>query len=118
MQLRSVGKKKGCSAAAAKGIRDIKDENKILQKKLNYYEKLISKFKKFSKIHLREHEKLTKNSEDNGSTKSNSNSESTTVDSLKIIEELLMIDSDVTEVDKETGKIIAIKHESVFPTFR
>ncbi|CAI4065396.1 hypothetical protein N7582_003007 [Saccharomyces uvarum] len=90
---------------------DIKDENKILQKKLNYYEKLISKFKKFSKIHLREHEKLTKNSEDNGSTKSNSNSESTTVDSLKIIEELLMIDSDVTEVDKETGKIIAIKHE-------
>ncbi|QID85848.1 hypothetical protein GRS66_008438 [Saccharomyces pastorianus] len=90
---------------------DIKDENKILQKKLNYYEKLISKFKKFSKIHLREHEKLTKNSDDNGSTNSGIKSESTTVDSLKIIEELLMIDSDVTEVDKETGKIITIKHE-------
>ncbi|CAI4064745.1 hypothetical protein SKDZ_09G1270 [Saccharomyces kudriavzevii ZP591] len=105
-------RKKVAQLQLQKEFNEIKGENRILQKKLNYYEKLISKFKKFSKIHLREHEKLAKNSDGNGeSTSNNSKSESMTVDSLKIIEELLMIDSDVTEVDKETGKIISIKHE-------
>ncbi|CAI4039722.1 hypothetical protein SMKI_09G1300 [Saccharomyces mikatae IFO 1815] len=104
-------RKKVAQLQLQKEFNEIKDENRILQKKLNYYEKLISKFKKFSKIHLREHEKLNKNSENTEDSAGKSKNESMTVDSLKIIEELLMIDSDVTEVDKETGKIITIKHE-------
>ena len=105
-------RKKVAQLQLQKEFNEIKDENRILQKKLNYYEKLISKFKKFSKIHLREHEKLNKDTDNKGDgSNSNSKNESMTVDSLKIIEELLMIDSDVTEVDKDTGKIITIKHE-------
>ena len=105
-------RKKVAQLQLQKEFNEIKDENRILLKKLNYYEKLISKFKKFSKIHLREHEKLNKDSDNNvNGTNSSNKNESMTVDSLKIIEELLMIDSDVTEVDKDTGKIIAIKHE-------
>ncbi|QLQ80549.1 hypothetical protein HG537_0D05500 [Torulaspora globosa] len=57
-------------------------ENKIIKKKLDYYEKLVSKFKKFSETHL----------------KKCSGSDS---QSFSIIEEMLMIDSDIREVDND-----------------
>ncbi|QLL32290.1 hypothetical protein HG536_0C04590 [Torulaspora globosa] len=57
-------------------------ENKVIKKKLDYYEKLVSKFKKFSETHL----------------KKCSGSDS---QSFSIIEEMLMIDSDIREVDND-----------------
>lgn len=70
---------------------DLLGENKILQKKLNYYEKLVTKFKKFNKNHMLHCE----------SAKSSS-------DSLKMVEEMLMIDAGVQEVD-EQGLVVSIK---------
>lgn len=57
-------------------------ENKVMKKKLDYYEKLVSKFKKFSETHL----------------KKCSGSDN---QSFRIIEEMLMIDSDIREVDND-----------------
>lgn len=57
-------------------------ENKIIKKKLVYYEKLISKFKKFTQSHF-----------DNCHMNDN-------FKDLKIIEEMLMIDEDINEVNE------------------
>ncbi|CCD22429.1 Cst6p NDAI_0A02710 [Naumovozyma dairenensis CBS 421] len=65
-------------------------ENSIMKRKLNYYEKLVSKFKKFSEAHLLKC--------------GDSNKES-----LKIIEEMLMIDSGINKVDDNTGLVVALK---------
>ena len=68
-------------------------ENSVLKRKLNYYEKLVTKFKKFSEAHL---------SKCNDSNK----------ESLKIIEEILMIDSGVNKVDDNTGLVVTLDDKS------
>lgn len=64
-------------------------ENKLIKKKLDYYEKLVSKFKKFSEAHL----------------KKCSGSDN---QSFGIIEEMLMIDSDIQEVNND-GLVVKIE---------
>lgn len=64
-------------------------ENKVMKKKLDYYEKLVSKFKKFSESHF----------------KKCAGGDSQSFD---IIEEMLMIDSDVQEVDND-GLVVKIE---------
>ncbi|QLG73831.1 hypothetical protein HG535_0F03420 [Zygotorulaspora mrakii] len=66
----------------------ISAENKVMKRKLDYYEKLVAKFKRFSEAHLRKC---------SGSD-----------DSLDIIEEMLMIDSGIKEVD-DSGLIVKLE---------
>ena len=83
-------RKKVAQVQLQRDFDEISEENKIIKKKLDYYEKLVSKFKKFSEAHL---------------TKCNTDRES-----LKIIEEMLMIDSGIHEVD-DSGLIVAMKEK-------
>lgn len=66
----------------------ISKDNKIMRRKLDYYEKLVAKFKRFSEAHLR---KCTGSDE-----------------SLEIIEEMLMIDSGVQEVN-DSGLVVKLE---------
>ncbi|CCE62288.1 hypothetical protein TPHA_0C01320 [Tetrapisispora phaffii CBS 4417] len=81
-------RKKFAQLQLQKDYDEIRNENRVMKRKLEYYEKLVSKFKKFSEAHLR---------------KCDSNKES-----LKIIEEMLMIDSGIAEVN-ETGIVVKIE---------
>ncbi|CCF55691.1 hypothetical protein KAFR_0A02550 [Kazachstania africana CBS 2517] len=78
-----------------KDFNKLSSENKILKKKLNYYEKLILKFKKFTESHFKNCN-FNKNEND---------------DSLKIIQEMLMIDEDIHEIN-ENGIIVKVEKNS------
>lgn len=67
---------------------ELHKENSIIKRKLQYYEKLVSKFKKFSEAHISKCDKHDK-------------------ESLRMIEEMLMIDSDINEVN-ESGLIVSM----------
>lgn len=65
------------------------DENRVMKKKLDYYEKLVTKFKTFFEGHL-------------GRCASNEK------ESLQIIESMLRIDSGVSEVD-DSGRVVKME---------
>ncbi|SMN21141.1 similar to Saccharomyces cerevisiae YIL036W CST6 Basic leucine zipper (bZIP) transcription factor of the ATF/CREB family, proposed to be a regulator of oleate responsive genes [Maudiozyma saulgeensis] len=73
----------------------INKENVVLEKKLIYYEKLISKFKKFTESHFNTCHKTSNSVNDDDKN------------ALKIIQEMLMIDEDIHEVN-DNGKIIKL----------
>lgn len=64
-------------------------ENRMMRKKLDYYEKLVLKFKRFSEAHMKK---------------------CTDMQSFSIIEEMLMIDSGIREVDKD-GLVVKIEEK-------
>lgn len=66
-------------------------ENKTIKKKLDYYEKLVSKFKRFSEAHLKK-------------------CDGTERETLEIIEEMLMIDSGIREVD-DAGLVVKMEEK-------
>lgn len=81
----------------------INKENIILKKKLVYYEKLISKFKKFTESHFNTCHKTSGSVNDDDKN------------ALKIIQEMLMIDEDIHEVN-DNGKIIKLSVKDPSPT--
>ncbi|CAB4255735.1 similar to Saccharomyces cerevisiae YIL036W CST6 Basic leucine zipper (bZIP) transcription factor of the ATF/CREB family, proposed to be a regulator of oleate responsive genes [Maudiozyma barnettii] len=81
----------------------ISKENVILRKKLVYYEKLISKFKKFTESHFNTCHKTSSSVNDDDKN------------ALKIIQEMLMIDEDIHEVN-DNGKIIKLSVKDLSPS--
>ncbi|KTB04980.1 ATF/CREB activator 2 [Nakaseomyces glabratus] len=81
-------RKKVAQMQLQKEYDELHKENSIIKRKLQYYEKLVSKFKKFSEAHISKCDKHDK-------------------ESLRMIEEMLMIDSDINEVN-ESGLIVSM----------
>lgn len=86
-------RKKIAQLQLQKDFDNLSRENMIIKKKLNYYEKLISKFKKFTESHFQK----CHASDD--------------FKDLKMIEEMLMIDQDVFEVN-ENGTVLKMAENS------
>ena len=77
-------------------------DNAVLRRKIVYYEKLISKFKKFMESHF------------NVCHKSSNSVNDEDKNGLKMIQEMLMIDEDVHEVN-DNGKILKISVKEPSP---
>lgn len=84
-------RKKVAQMQLQKDLHQVSQENNNLKKKVDYYEKLVSKFKKFSEAHFAKCD--SKDSE-----------------SFRIIEEMLMIDSGISEVNN-SGTVIKMEGE-------
>lgn len=82
-------RKKVAQVQLQKDFDVLAEENRVVKKKLDYYEKLVTKFKTFFEGHL-------------GRCASNER------ESLKIIESMLRIDSGVSEVD-DSGLVVKME---------
>ena len=102
-------RKKMAQLQLQKDFDKMSKENVILRKKVIYYEKLISKFKKFAESHFKTRSWSNSSSGGRGSVKVEGGDDGGELErdgknALKVIQEMLMIDEGISEVD-ESGKV-------------